>query len=127
MASTAKPGWWDKLELKPATAQLMARRGLSNPADLAWAARAAPDDFRTVFDEAARADLAQALAAHLGGGVKDAAGYADLRDALEEVAGKRPPKPPGKRPELKFGAVPPPGPPAKHPLPKDLPPLGPPG
>jgi len=96
--------WWDELQLPPATADLLAGHPTDTPAVLAYQARSDPGGFKTLFPDAARADLARALAARLASDRPDAVGYGDLRDALDEVAGKRPLQaPPG------FGVISPPG------------------
>jgi len=121
--------WWADLDLEKETARLIAERDPETPAQLAGIARAAPGPFRQVFGEGARADLARALAAHLAKAKSDDVGYADLRDALDEVAGKRPPKPATNLPRPSLGAVSPPGPnppvPPVPPLPKLQPRPGP--
>jgi hypothetical protein len=112
------------LDLEPSTVKLMTMRGLNAPGVLAGVARSAPEDFRRVWGEETRADLARAIAAHLKKSPRDE-GLADLLEALEEVAGKRPLKRAANLPPLSFGFVPPATPSdTQHPLPK-LPKLGP--
>ena len=118
---TAKRQWWDELDVGTVTAKLLAKRGTDSPSVLTWGARAGPDDFRQVFNDEVRADLTRALTTHLAAtGEAPDAGLTDLLSALEEVEGKRPPKPPDPLPPLGFGVVPNPAP---IPPPKPVPPL----
>ena len=113
--------WWETLKLGKAAADQMAERGTESPTTLAWAARAAPDDFRRVFKAEVRADLTRALTAHVAAaGESPDAGLTDLLSALEEVEGKRPPKPPAPLPAFGFGVV---LNPAPAPPPRPVPPL----
>lgn len=125
--AAAGRAWWEHLDLRPAAARLIAARAPRTPAELAGIARAAPDDFRRVFGPSVRDELTRALAARLAADPRDEGGLADLRDALEEVAGKRPLKPAANLPALSFGVIlPPPGvarAAESHPLPH-LPRLG---
>lgn len=120
---TAFRPWWDDLKLNKATAQLVAGRDPDSPAILAEDLRRFPG----TFGPEARADLARAVAVHLGDGPKDAAGFQDLAEALEEAAGKRPAK---ALPEVKlsFGLAEDPNPVRKAPpppVPRNLPKLKP--
>jgi len=81
--STFRP-WWDELKLDAATAHAVAARQSDSPAVLAEDIRR----FKPLGTEA-RADLARAVAAHLGGSTKDKTGFQDLLEALEEAAGQR--------------------------------------
>ena len=90
--------WWDGLKLDPATAQVVAGRDPDSPAVLAEDVRR----FTDVFKPAVRADLTRAVTAHLATKPKDQAGYQDLLEALEEVAGQRPRKE-LPEPNLHFG------------------------
>jgi len=114
--------WWDELKLGDDTVRLLTKRGADSPGVLAWGARAGPDDFRRFFSEETRAELTRAISARIGAdGVPQDEGLSDLLSALEEIAGKRPLKPPAPLPEHGFGALDP-GP--THPLnppPKPLP------
>jgi hypothetical protein len=125
MGTHAGRKWWEQLHLGPAAAKLVGDRSPRTPAELAGLARADPEGFRRVFGADARADLSRALAARLAADPKDEAGYADLRDALEEVAGKQPLKPAANLPKPTYGVLPPPPGQARpadaHKLPNDLP------
>lgn len=115
--------WWDGLGLQPATAALVAARGVETPGELACLARAVPADFRRVFGGPARADLCRALAAHLDAAAIDEGGYGVLLVALEELGGERPPAA-SAGPHLSYGVLPTDTTPPTRPLPP-LPPLGP--
>ena len=114
--------WWDELKLDKATARAVAERQADNPAVLAEDIRR----FKELGPEA-RADLAQAVTAHLATRPKDQAGFQDLLEALEEAAGRRPAKA-LPAPNLHFGLAENPNPgrePVPPPVPRTLPKLKP--
>jgi hypothetical protein len=110
----AKGPWWHVLNLDAATAKKVSDAATEAPADLAGIARSVPDTFRRTFDAKARAELTRALTAHLAGTGDSTEGYRDLLEALEELEGKRPPKPLPPLPSFGLGAVDPATAPGSH-------------
>ena len=97
--------WWERLDLGRALAAKVAELGTETPAQLAGMARGNPDDFRHTFGAKARAELAQALTAHLAEAKTDTEGYGNLLAALEELDGTRSPGPRPQLPDVGFGVV----------------------
>jgi hypothetical protein len=85
--------WWEHLGLDAATAEWVAARATDSPLELARIARGAPERFKRELGERGCADLARAVKAHLAQAKGDEKGYDELLAALEELSGKREPKP----------------------------------